>query len=120
MRISDWSSDVCSSDLVFPGASLVKAREQWNAMLKGQIDITSFPLDYASGQHPEFGATLMPGLVKNHEHAKRINASTFMGDMKRSAERRVGVECVRKVRYRVMQVAYKKKKNHNIHTNNIQ
>lgn len=68
---------------VFPGASLVKANEQWNAMIKGQIDITSFPLDYASGQHPEFGATLMPGLVKNHEHAKRINASPFMADIKK-------------------------------------
>lgn len=68
---------------VFPGASLVKATEQWNAMLKGQIDITAFPLDYASGQHPQFGATLMPGLVKNHEHAKRINKSPFMQDIKK-------------------------------------
>lgn len=68
---------------VYPGASLVKATEQWNAMLKGQIDITSFPLDYASGQHAEFGATLMPGLVKSHEHAKRINASPFMQDIKK-------------------------------------
>ncbi|WP_374466056.1 TRAP transporter substrate-binding protein DctP [Ferrovibrio sp.] len=68
---------------VYPGASLVKATEQWNAMLKGQIDITSFPLDYASGQHPQFGATLMPGLVKNHDHAKRVNASPFMQDIKK-------------------------------------
>lgn len=68
---------------VYPGASLVKATEQWNAMLKGQIDITSFPLDYASGQHPQFGATLMPGLVKSHEHAKRINTSPFMQDIKK-------------------------------------
>ncbi|HLT78985.1 MAG TPA: TRAP transporter substrate-binding protein DctP [Ferrovibrio sp.] len=68
---------------VYPGASLVKATEQWNAMIKGQIDITSFPLDYASGQHPQFGATLMPGLVKNHDHAKRINTSPFMQDIKK-------------------------------------
>ena len=68
---------------VYPGASLVKATEQWNAMLKGQIDITSFPLDYASGQHAQFGATLMPGLVKSHEHAKRINSSPFMQDIKK-------------------------------------
>jgi TRAP-type C4-dicarboxylate transport system substrate-binding protein len=67
---------------VFPGSSLVKATEQWKAMLSGQIDMTSFPLDYASGFHPEFGATLMPGLVKNHEHAKRINNSEFMRDIK--------------------------------------
>jgi TRAP-type C4-dicarboxylate transport system substrate-binding protein len=67
---------------VFPGSSLVKATEQWKAMLNGQIDMTSFPLDYASGFHPQFGATLMPGLVKNHAHAERINNSPFMKDIK--------------------------------------
>ncbi|MGE3247210.1 MAG: TRAP transporter substrate-binding protein DctP [Beijerinckiaceae bacterium] len=67
---------------VYPGSSLVKAREQWRAMLKGQIDMTSFPLDYASGFHPQFGATLMPGLVGNHERAKRLNNSPFMTDIK--------------------------------------
>jgi len=67
---------------VYPGSSLVKAQEQWKAMQTGQIDMTSFPLDYASGFHPQFGATLMPGLVKNHEHAQRINASPFMQDIK--------------------------------------
>lgn len=66
---------------VFPGSSLVKANEQWKAMLSGQIDMTSFPLDYASGFHPQFGATLMPGLVKSHEHAQRLNASPFMQDI---------------------------------------
>jgi TRAP-type C4-dicarboxylate transport system substrate-binding protein len=67
---------------VFPGSSLVKANEQWKAMLTGQIDMTSFPLDYASGFHPQFGATLMPGLVKGHAHARRMNDSPFMKDIK--------------------------------------
>jgi len=67
---------------VFPGSSLVKPQEQWKAMLSGQIDMSSFPLDYASGIHPQFGATLMPGLVKNHAHARRINDSAFMKDIK--------------------------------------
>ena len=67
---------------VFPGSSLVKAQEQWKAMLNGQIDMTSFPLDYASGFHPQFGATLMPGLVKSHAHARRINDSAFLKDIK--------------------------------------
>lgn len=67
---------------VFPGASLVKAQDQWKAMQTGQIDMTSLPLDYASGIHPQFGATLMPGLVKSHAHALRINASPFMQDIK--------------------------------------
>lgn len=67
---------------IFPGSSLVKPQEQWKAMQTGQIDMTSFPLDYASGFHPQFGATLMPGLVKSHAHARRINDSDFMKDIK--------------------------------------
>ena len=67
---------------VYPGASLFKAKEQWNAMVKGQLDITSFPLDYASGRHPKFGATLMPGLVKSHAHAQKLNNSPFMKEIK--------------------------------------
>ena len=49
---------------VFPGESLFKAKDQWGAVTKGQVDITAFPLDYASGRHPSFSATLMPGLVR--------------------------------------------------------
>ncbi len=67
---------------VFPGSSLVKAQEQWKAMLSGQIDMSAFPLDYASGFHPQFGATLMPGLVKSHAHARRINDSAFLKEIK--------------------------------------
>lgn len=68
---------------VYPGQSLFKAKEQWGAMTKGQLDISAFPLDYASGRHPQFSATLMPGLVQNHEHAIRLNKSPFMDDIKK-------------------------------------
>src|SRR5215468_10685371 len=44
---------------VYPGASLFKPNEQWNALVNGQLDISSFPLDYASGKERAFGATLM-------------------------------------------------------------
>lgn len=71
---------------IFPGSSLVKPFDQWDAMLKGQIDMTALPLDYASGRHPQFGATLMPGLVQNHERAKRLNESSFMQDIKKVIE----------------------------------
>src|SRR5947209_9735242 len=67
---------------VYPGASLFKPNEQWNALVNGQLDISSFPLDYASGKQRAFGATLMPGLVRNHERAQRINNSAFMKDIK--------------------------------------
>lgn len=68
---------------VYPGKSLFKPKEQWQAMVKGQLDISAFPLDYASGFHPQFSATLMPGLVKNHDHALRLNDSPFMDDIKK-------------------------------------
>ena len=68
---------------VYPGKSLFKPKAQWQAMVKGQLDISAFPLDYASRYHPQFSATLMPGLVKNHDHALRLNNSPFMDDIKK-------------------------------------
>lgn len=67
---------------VFPGSSLFKANEQWGALTKGQLDISSFPLDYASGRVPQFSATLMPGLVRNFDRAERLNDSPFMQEIK--------------------------------------
>src|SRR5690242_1995026 len=67
---------------VYPGASLFKPNEQWNALVNGQLDISSFPLDYASGKQRAFGATLMPGLVRSHDRAQRLNNSPFMKDIK--------------------------------------
>src|SRR5205809_2731654 len=72
---------------VYPGASLFKPNEQWNALVNGQLDISSFPLDYASGKMRAFGATLMPGLVRSHERAQRVNNSPFMKDIKAQIEK---------------------------------
>jgi TRAP-type transport system periplasmic protein len=72
---------------VYPGASLFKPNEQWNALSIGQLDISSFPLDYASGKVRAFGATLMPGLVRNHERARRLNASPFMQDVREKVQK---------------------------------
>jgi TRAP-type C4-dicarboxylate transport system substrate-binding protein len=80
------AADVGLKVQVYPGKSLFKPKQQWDAMVKGQLDISAFPLDYASGKHPQFSATLMPGLVKNHDHAKRLNDSPFMADIKKIIE----------------------------------
>jgi TRAP-type C4-dicarboxylate transport system substrate-binding protein len=71
---------------VYPGASLFKAEQQWNAIVNGQLDITLFPLDYASGQVRAFSATLMPGLVRSYDRAKRLNESQFMTDIRAHIE----------------------------------
>ncbi len=71
---------------IYPGQSLFKAADQWSALVRGQLDLTALPLDYASGRHPQFNATLMPGLVKNHDHARRLNDSDFMDSNRQIAE----------------------------------
>lgn len=63
---------------IFPNQSLFRANDQWGAVASGRLDMTLIPLSYAGGRHPEVNLTLMPGLVKNHEHSRRINESPFM------------------------------------------
>jgi TRAP-type C4-dicarboxylate transport system substrate-binding protein len=72
---------------VYPGASLFKPNQQWNAMVDGQLDISLFPLDYASGKVPAFSATLMPGLIRSQDRAKRINNSEFMKEVRAEIEK---------------------------------
>src|SRR6476646_6613855 len=72
---------------VYPGASLFKPNDQWNAMVNGQLDLSLFPLDYASGKVPKFSATLMPGLIRSQDRAKRINDSQFMKDVRAEIEK---------------------------------
>ncbi|MFP5253051.1 MAG: TRAP transporter substrate-binding protein DctP [Actinomycetes bacterium] len=55
---------------IFPGSSLVESTEQYDAMMQGAVDLSVFPLDYASGRVPDFSVTLMPALVRNHEQAQ--------------------------------------------------
>jgi TRAP-type transport system periplasmic protein len=75
-------ADVGLQIQIYPGASLYDPYEQWGALVNGQLDLSAFPLDYASGREPAFSATLMPGLVRNHDRARRLNDSAFMEDIK--------------------------------------
>jgi len=63
---------------IFPSKSLFKPREQYKPLSRGQLDMTVLPLSYAGGQQPAYNLTLMPGLVKNHDHAARLSDSPFM------------------------------------------
>ncbi|MEZ5741272.1 MAG: TRAP transporter substrate-binding protein DctP [Burkholderiaceae bacterium] len=72
------AANVDLSIKIFPSNSLFKATEQYKPLSRGQLDMTVFPLSYAGGQRPEYNLTLMPGLVKNHDHAARLNRSPFM------------------------------------------
>lgn len=68
---------------IFPTKSLFKPREQYKPLSRGQLDMTVLPLSYAGGQQPAYNLTLMPGLVKNHDHAARINNSPFMDEIEK-------------------------------------
>ena len=68
---------------IYPAKSLYKPKEQWKPMTTGQLDISAFPLAYAAKFHPEFDITLMPGMVKNHKHALRVNNSPMMKTIKK-------------------------------------
>src|SRR3546814_16003758 len=97
MRISDWSSDVCSSDLADGGAA-------------GEVDSPLWPRRY-SGTSPSVGAIGTKG-----RGAKGIRTVTLSGQQRqvcgvlggvgtrvrlsRSEERRVGKECVSTCRCR--------------------
>ena len=63
---------------IFGSKSLFKPREQYRPLSRGQLDMTVLPLSYAGGQQPAYNLTLMPGMVKNHDHAARLSASPFM------------------------------------------
>jgi len=68
---------------IFPSSSLFKATEQYLPLSRGQLDMTVFPLSYAGGQRPEYNLTLMPGLIKSHDHAARMNTSPFMAEIEK-------------------------------------
>lgn len=66
---------------IFPSKSLVKPKEQYNFISRNLLDMSVFPLSYAAGQQPAVNATLLPGLVKNHDHAARLTQSPFMASL---------------------------------------
>ena len=72
------TADVDLEIKIFGSKSLFKPREQYKPLSRGQLDMTVLPLSYAGGQQPAYNLTLMPGLVKNHDHAARLADSPFM------------------------------------------
>ncbi|MBN9668733.1 TRAP transporter substrate-binding protein DctP [Roseibium aggregatum] len=72
------AADVDLEIKIYGSKSLFKPREQYKPLSRGQLDMTVLPLSYAGGQQPAYNLTLMPGLVKNHDHAARLSQSPFM------------------------------------------
>ena len=47
----------------YPNQALFKARDQWDALRTGALDMAVLPLDYASGKVPELSLTLLPCML---------------------------------------------------------
>src|SRR3546814_12651184 len=100
MRISDWSSDVCSSDLCLLGAECIMA--QIFRLHMGQIRAAEIA-DRQLAEHViEDGGRHLDHVVTFH-HARGFESGEGEGVdefLQRSAERRGGNECVSTCRSR--------------------
>src|SRR3546814_4987954 len=93
MRISDWSSDVCSSDL---GTTLnADLPKSWRFSLIGTYDHAS-----ASTESERFRETSTGALTTDQARSESDAATGSMLLTGRSEERRVGKECVSTCRTR--------------------
>src|SRR3546814_11875297 len=93
MRISDWSSDVCSSDLVDYGPLASRAQHD---RVRSYLDVGAAehaghqPFD-TGGTMPDRGFFMKPGLFATASGTMRVAREEIFGP--RSEERRVGQEC---------------------------
>src|SRR3546814_17397191 len=90
MRISDWSSDVCSSDL-----GIARAAQRLDRLARDLHRALAREQDRARGVETR--------------RLPRVACPGDIIDIGRSEERRVGKECVRTCRSRWSQSHYKKK-----------
>src|SRR3546814_20503530 len=120
MRISDWSSDVCSSDLKETGTNGIAARDKLSTKLFNYFAqppaqrsfcsraneiaqiVSSTPSAQVVEQAPANLAKLDEPFVDFYESYAKYQAE-------RSEERRVGKECCKYVEISVVAVSLKKK-----------
>src|SRR3546814_19972208 len=87
MRISDWSSDVCSSDLsksdgsitvqTFPAAQLYKNTDQHQAVINGQVELGVGVISEFADVVPTVGIVDLPFLVHTYEEMQKA----LLGDL---------------------------------------
>jgi TRAP-type transport system periplasmic protein len=88
--VRKYANDIVSANVnlaieLDSAKSAIGISEQWDAMVKGELDLASFYLDSVADKVPAFAATQMPGLIRNREHAGRVSASPFMAQIRRLA-----------------------------------
>src|SRR3546814_12568466 len=111
MRIRDWSSDVCASDLIATRLSL----SQYLRLREGELKSGGFrrPSILADALEALFGAVFLDG---GFDAAQKVIARQYepvLVNVDRSEERRVGKECVSTCRSR-WSPSHKKKNSTNM------
>src|SRR3546814_17888632 len=95
VRISDWSSDVCSSDLYEGGVIAPSAQHSVEALYRAAAQLPRVKID-------------RPEHVIGKDTVPAMKSGIYWG-FAISEERRVGEECVSKCRSRWVPYNYKKK-----------
>src|SRR3546814_15000905 len=95
MRISDWSSDVCSSDLPEP-AVLMGHRHHKHVFMPNTFVFPGGRVDLEDARVPVAAPLRAPVAERLARHATRTRVQALA----RSEERRVGKECVSTCRSR--------------------
>src|SRR3546814_16552420 len=108
MRISDWSSDVCSSDL---GIRLVPAIAAIEAPIAVIPAVIQPPANARVAVAATFPGVVMRTLVVEGDTVRQGQPLAVISSRDRSEERRVGKECVSTCRSRWSPYHYKKKTN---------
>src|SRR3546814_17049293 len=98
MRISDWSSDVCSSDLLILASSTLDNSQGGRISAKGDLGITTGALaNQQSGSISSSARLQLKAAQANNSSQGRITSKgALSADLQclRSEERSVGKECV--------------------------
>jgi TRAP-type transport system periplasmic protein len=72
---------------IHPNSSLkIPPTEQYEAMLEGKIDMTIYPMGYASAKIPELSVVTLPGVPANAELAGLLKGSEFEEKLQRLCE----------------------------------
>src|SRR3546814_11676703 len=95
MRISDWSSDVCSSDLIVSARNEGAAKRVVHCSMIGDL-----VLDISLVERRTIKAVELAHLLLCLFGQRCACSICFRRDAERSEERRVGKECVSKCRSR--------------------
>src|SRR3546814_17140328 len=100
MRISDWSSDVCSSDL---GFSDLRVLPFFDTMSMG-MELLGEPIAYGEGDGVAYQIALTREKLEAIRRAWNLPSTSYIylrpADLGRSEARRVGNECVSTCRSR--------------------